>query len=102
MIVNTMRITVSPEKRAELFQTIDRLVAPIESFRGCRTSRFYVDATDEYSSVLISEWETETDLNTYLNSKDFAILRGALSVLNVSSSDSTAFVTSRPQSSAKK
>ena len=95
MIVNKTEITVTPEKRMELFQTIGRLIAPIEQFKGCRASRFYVDATDEYSSLLISEWETEADLNSYLRSNDFAILKGAIRVLSVRSSDSKAFVTSR-------
>jgi quinol monooxygenase YgiN len=79
----------------ELFQTIGRLVAPIEQYKGCRALRFYVDTADEYSSLLISEWETEADFNSYLRSNDFAILKGAIRVLSVRSSDSTAFVTSQ-------
>lgn len=97
MIVNRTEITVTPEKRMELFQTIGRLVAPIEQFKGCRGSRFYVDTEDEFTSLLISEWETEADLNSYLRSNDFAILKGAIRVLSVRSADSTAFVTSRGQ-----
>lgn len=98
VIVTTTRITVQPEKRRELLQTIGRLVEPIAGANGCRTFRFYVDAEDENSSLLVSEWESESDLNRYLRSNDFAILRGAITVLSVRSSESRAFITSQVQS----
>ena len=94
MIVNTTRITVQPEKRIEFFQTIGRLLDPLKSAKGCCTLDFYLDTTDENSTLLVSEWETETDLNNYLESNDFAVLRGAITVLSTRSIDSKANVTS--------
>ena len=94
MIVNTTRITVHPEKRTEFLQTVGRLLEPIKSAKGCRDFGFYLDAADENSTLLVSEWETETDLNNYLGSNDFAILRGAITVLGVRTIDSKANVTS--------
>jgi len=94
MIVNTTRITVQPEKRTEFFQTVGRLLDPIKSAKGCRTFGFYLDASDENSTLLVSEWDTETDLNKYLQSNDFAVLRGAITVLGVRSIESKANVTS--------
>lgn len=94
MIVNTIRITVPPEKRTELLQTIGRLLEPSKRAKGCRTFDFYLDAADENSTLVVSEWETETDLNNYLGSDDFAVLRGAITVLSARSIDSKASVTS--------
>ena len=94
MIVNTTRITIQPEKRTEFFQTVGRLLAPIKSARGCRTFDFYLDASDENSTLLVSEWESEKDLNNYLQSNDFAVLRGAITVLGIRIIDSKANVTS--------
>lgn len=94
MIVNTTRITVPPEKRTEFLQTIGRLLEPSKRAEGCRTFDFYLDASDENSTLLVSEWETETDLNNYLSSDDFAVLRGAITVLSARSIDSKASVTS--------
>ena|ERR671927_494643 len=94
MIVNTTRITVQPDKRTEFFQTIRRLLDPLKKARGCRTLDFYLDAADENSTLLVSEWETERDLNNYLKSNDFAVLRGAITVLSIRSIDSKANVTS--------
>jgi quinol monooxygenase YgiN len=85
---------VKAEKRVELAQTIGRLLGPIKDVKGCRAIRFYLDAVDQNSSLLVSEWETESDLDRYLRSNDFAILRGAITVLSVGSSDSKAFVAS--------
>ena len=94
MIVNTTRIIVQPEKRTEFFQTVGRLLVPIKNAKGCQTFDFYLDASDENSTLLVSEWETERDLKNYLESNDFAVLRGAITVLGVRSIDSKAHVTS--------
>jgi heme-degrading monooxygenase HmoA len=94
VILKTTRITVKAEKRVELAQTIGRLLGPIKDVKGCRAIRFYLDAVDQNSSLLVSEWETELDLDRYQRSNDFAILRGAITVLSVCSTDSKAFITS--------
>ena len=85
---------VKPEKRTELVQTISRLLGPIKNVKGCRTIRFYLDATDENSSLLLSEWETESDLERHIRSNDFAILRGAIMVLSSGTTDSKAYTAS--------
>ena len=94
MIVNTTRITIQPEKRTEFMQTVGRLLAPSKSAKGCRSFDFYLDAMDENSSLLVSEWDTEADLNNYLGSEDFRILRGAITVLGLRSIESKASITS--------
>jgi len=92
MIVNTSRITVYPEKRAEFFQTVGQLLEPIKSTKGCMAFTLYVDVADENSSLLIGEWETESDLDNYLRSTDHAILHGAITVLGRRSADLKATV----------
>ena len=82
MIVNTTRITVRPENRNELFQTIWPLLDQISRNKGCLAYRFYVDSTDENSSVLIGEWETREDWNNHVRSRDFAVLQGAIKILS--------------------
>ena len=93
MIVNTSRIAIRPEKRKEFFQTIGRLVDPITRTKGCVTFRCYVDSNDENSSLLMGEWETESDFNSYLHSEDFAILQGAITILSTESTDYRALIT---------
>ena len=95
VIVTTTTISVPPEKRTELFQTIRVLINQIDRTRGCLMFRYYIDASDENSLLLMAEWETDSDFNNYLRSNDFAILRGAITLLSTRYTDFRAFVTSR-------
>ena len=95
VIVTTTTISVQPEKRTELFQTIGALISQINRTQGCLMFRHYIDALDENSSLLMSEWETDSDLNNYLRSNNFAILRGAITLLGTRSTEFRALVISR-------
>ena len=81
MIVTTTRITVSSANRSELFQTILTLLAPVRSENGCISSRFYLDSGDNNSALLVEEWQTEEDWDNHLQSRDCAVLLGAVRVL---------------------
>lgn len=70
-----------PENRNEFFQTIRPLLEPIRHEKGCMAYRFFVDATDENSSLLVGEWQTHEDWSNHLQSNDFAVLLGAITVL---------------------
>jgi len=93
VILNTTKITVKPENGTELGQTIGRLIGSAKDIKGCHSFHFYLDAADQNSLLLLSEWETEADLNNYLRSNTFAILNGAIKVLSLRSIDAKAFVT---------
>lgn len=95
MVVNSTKIIVHPEKRGEFIQTIGRLTEPTRAEKGCLTCSFYVDAADENSLLLVSEWESELDLNNYLLSDEFAILRGAINVLSSRCTNSRTVVSKR-------
>ena len=76
MFINVTRISVKPEKRKELYQTILPLLDPIRREKGCLTCNFYSDVADSCESLLLGEWESETDLNEHLKSvrvADYAI-----------------------------
>ena len=94
MIVKTTRITLNPEKRAEFLQTVSHLLGNVKRPKGCRKFHLYVDTRDENSSLLMSEWDTESDLNRYLTSDDFAFLKGVITGLSRGSVDSKALVLS--------
>jgi len=81
MVVNTTKVTILPENRNEFFQTICPLLEPIRKEKGCVAYRFFVEATDENSSLLVGEWQTREDWSNHLRSRDFAILLGAITVL---------------------
>ena len=68
MIVNTTRITLQPGKRTEFLQTVGPLLDPMKEAKGCRTLDCYLDVTDENSTLLVSEWETE-EISTIISSQ---------------------------------
>ena len=80
-IINLTRITVRPEKRKELCQTISSLLDPVKREKGCLNYCFYEEADDKNTFVLISEWETPDDWNNHLYSNNLAVLLGSISLL---------------------
>jgi len=80
-IVNLTRITVRPEKRKELCQTITSLIDPVKREKGCLNYGCYEETDDGNTFVLISEWETPDDWNNHLYSNSLAVLLGSISLL---------------------
>ena len=80
-VVNLTRITVRPEKRKELCQTISSLLDPVKREKGCLSYGFYEEAEDGNTFVLIGEWETPDDWNNHLYSNSLAVLLGSISLL---------------------
>jgi quinol monooxygenase YgiN len=80
-IVNLTRITVRPEKRKELCQTISSLLDPVKREKGCLNYGFYEEADDSNTFVLIGEWESPDDWNNHLYSNNLAVLLGSISLL---------------------
>jgi len=81
-IVSATRVTVRPENRKELCLTISSLLDLIRSEEGCRGYRFYGETDDQYSFMLIGEWETQAAWINHLHSEHFAILLGSLKLLS--------------------
>ena len=81
MILVTIRMSVSSEKRLELSQTISLLSGSIRMAKGCRRCDFYRSVEDENRLFLVEEWETRENLMTYLKSENFIVLRGATNLL---------------------
>jgi quinol monooxygenase YgiN len=80
-IVNVIRLTVKPEHRRELCQTISSLVLPVRNDAGCLDYHFYEDVSEEDLFVVVGEWESADAWNRHVNSDNFAILLGAVSLL---------------------
>jgi quinol monooxygenase YgiN len=81
MILVTIRMKVSSEKRLELSQTISLLSGSIRMAKGCRRCDFYRSVEDENRLFLVEEWETRENLMTHLKSENFRVLRGATNLL---------------------
>jgi len=81
MIVTTTRMKVNSANQSELFQTILPLLGKVRGERGCVSSHLYIDVSDESASILVEEWETQADWDNHLQTRECAVVMGAVSVL---------------------
>ncbi len=81
MILVILRMKVLSEKRMELSQTIASLIGSIRKEKGCRRCDFCQSIEDENRLFLLEEWDTQENLNSYLKSGRFRVLRGAMNLL---------------------
>jgi quinol monooxygenase YgiN len=81
MVVVTMKMIVRPDSRMELIQTVNSLMEEIRKRKGCLGHSVYQDLEDENTFVILEEWGSQIDFNTYLRSEAFSVLCGAMKVL---------------------
>jgi quinol monooxygenase YgiN len=81
MILAIIRMRVLSEKRKELSQTITSLIGSIRLEEGCRRCEFCRSIENENELSVLEEWDTQENLNRYLKSDCFRILRGAMNLL---------------------
>ena len=65
-ILVTLKMTVRPEKRHDLLETIKGMLEPTRVERGCLSYRLYEDIEDRNAFVLLEEWETQQDLERHI------------------------------------
>ena len=85
MILVTIKILVPQESHPELMQTIQPLLTSIKIQSGCLEVCLCLDrclkGCDQSAIFLREEWETQADVDEHLRSNDYAVLLGAVSVL---------------------
>lgn len=82
MILAFIKMNVRPEKRKELWQTFQSIVAQMRKDNGCVDSNFYQNAENENDFFLVEEWEIRKTLDDHLQSDIFTVLMGAGSLLS--------------------
>jgi quinol monooxygenase YgiN len=81
MIVTTIRMHTTSQNRKELMQTFRSLSSPIKSGYGCRSCRIYREVGNEEAVLVIQEWDSRNCLDKHLRSDEFAVMVGAMSLL---------------------
>jgi len=67
LILSSLRMSVLPEKRSALLETVKGLLEPARVEKGCLSYRFYEDVENRNAFVLLEEWETEEDLSFHIS-----------------------------------
>jgi quinol monooxygenase YgiN len=82
MLTMTVIAQVKPEKQQEFRHAIGSLYSTREEEeKGLKKSTLYQEVDDPRGFRLITEWETQKDLEGYLQAEKFRVLLGALEVL---------------------
>jgi len=74
-------MSVRPEKRKELSQTLLSIVEQVIKESGCLHAGFYQDVEKENNFLAIEEWASQKDADEHLQSDIFTVLMGAGSLM---------------------
>ena len=81
MIVTTIRLQTTPETRKEILQTFRSLADSAQCGAGCKSCRIYRELGNDETVIVIQEWDTKNHWDEHLHSDEFAVIIGAMSVL---------------------
>ena len=84
MTTITIDMTVRPEKSRELLITLHELVEEMKKVHGFLDAHIHHESMHPNKVTFIEYWDTQEDVDAYLMSDYFAILRGAMKVLTIS------------------
>jgi len=82
MILVIMEMTVLPAKSKEFLQTVRALIQSIRKEKGCIKCSACLDVEDENTFCMIQGWETQKELDHYLQSDLFEVLLGTKNFLS--------------------
>lgn len=71
MILVTLRVVTSAERRTEIWRTLRSLLGRTQAEAGCAGCSLYRDMEDENALLLVEEWNTRADLERHIQSKRY-------------------------------
>jgi quinol monooxygenase YgiN len=78
MIVGTLRIVPSPNRRADVLEVLQSVQGPMLAQPGCSGCCIYEEQGPERAVVLVERWDSEAALETHIRSEAFRRILGAL------------------------
>jgi quinol monooxygenase YgiN len=81
MVIFFSRMTARPEKRKELAQTLESIVAQVRKKRGLLRSGFYQNFEEDNQFLLVEEWSSQEDFDDHMLSDIYTVLKGTESLL---------------------
>ena len=82
MVITFVGMSVRPEKRKELSQTLLSIVEQVRKESGCLHAGFYQNGENEEDFFVVEEWTTQKDSDDHLRSDIFTVLLGARCLLS--------------------
>jgi quinol monooxygenase YgiN len=81
MILSTVNLSSSAEKRTEVFQTLASMALMVRKAKGCLRCQFCQESEDDTAFTLIEEWRSRDELDEHLQSQVFGALLGLTPLL---------------------
>jgi quinol monooxygenase YgiN len=75
------KMIARPEKRKELSQTLQSIIAQVRNKPGSLHSGFYQNIEDENEFLLVEEWSSQEDFYAHSQSDLFTVLKGTGSLM---------------------
>jgi quinol monooxygenase YgiN len=81
MIIVTLSMVVKPEERENLMQIVRMILEPTRVEKGCLNYHCYQDVEDENAFVILEHWQTQQDLERFIQSRNYQQLLTAMELL---------------------
>lgn len=78
MVVGTLRIPVSPDRRAEVLEVLWSIQGPVLAQPGCSAFRIFEEQRPEEAIVLVERWDSEAELEAHIRSESYRRILGAM------------------------
>ena len=71
MIIVTLQLKVTPEKRWDVLKTIRSIIGPTTVRSGCLHCGLYTNTTNDDDLILLEKWESKGALERHIRSDEF-------------------------------
>jgi quinol monooxygenase YgiN len=78
MIIGTIRILPSPDRRADVLEVLRSVQGPVRAQPGCVACDIYEEQGPEPAVVFVERWESEALLEAHLRSQAYRRILGAV------------------------
>ena len=82
MIIVTLRMTVRPDRRNDLAETIRGMLEPTRVERGCISYYLYEDIENQNTLALVEEWKTRDDFERHIRTENYRRLLALMDLLS--------------------
>ena len=81
MIIVTLSMVVKPEEKENLLEIVRMILEPTRVEKGCLNYHCYQDVEDENAFVILEQWQTQQDLERFIQSRNYQQLLTAMELL---------------------
>jgi quinol monooxygenase YgiN len=85
MTILTIHVKTHSNKRREFLQTILALTKELQKKLGCLSYHTSQDIENENIFYFVTRWQTQNELETYFQTRNFSVLLGAMHILGETS-----------------